>query len=218
MASSILWADAASICPKSSAIPAIVSAMPAGMSGLSRKDTESVSIVCKKAGSARLTVPSVLFSMLLTRESSMALKASSKLNPSPAAPSRDADAVTSILATFAASALSCAPISRVAASASGSSAAAIGSKWFRSISPSSKPNACATEAVVSGLTTVEPSGALRIPSKGLFVERSVPPEAITAPCAPSNTKLPEASVVALASPSLHLPSPSASAKTEASLM
>ena len=68
--------------------------------------------------------------------------------------------------------------------------------------------------VVSGVTTVEPSGALSVPA----VETSVPPVMIRVPWASCRVKVPSALVVAEASPASYVPLPLASANTKAPAM
>ena len=73
-------------------------------------------------------------------------------------------------------------------------------------------------SVVSGVTTVEPSGALSVPVKASPVEMSVPPVMIRVPWGSCSVKLPSALVVAEASPASKTPLPLASANTKAPAM
>ncbi|MGY4330828.1 hypothetical protein ACVWWG_005245 [Bradyrhizobium sp. LB7.2] len=80
------------------------------------------------------------------------------------------------------------------------------------------PTARAVIKVVSGVTTVEPSGAFRVPVKASPVETSMPPVMIRVPWALWSVKLPSALVVAEASLASKIPLPLASANTKAPAM
>ena len=53
--------------------------------------------------------------------------------------------------------------------------------------------------VVKGVTTVDPSGAFSVPSKGFPVDKSVPPETTIVPFAFTSSKFPYSSVIVVAS-------------------
>ncbi|MGY4344896.1 hypothetical protein ACVWXM_001360 [Bradyrhizobium sp. GM7.3] len=80
------------------------------------------------------------------------------------------------------------------------------------------PTASEVMRVVSGVTTVEPSGAFSVPEKASPVETSVPPVMIRVPTGLCSVKLPSALVIAEASPSSNTPLPFLSANTKAPAM
>ena len=77
------------------------------------------------------------------------------------------------------------------------------------------PSTSAAISVVSGVKTVDPSGARSTPSKASLVAASRPPVITREPLAPTRVKAPLVPVVVDTSPASSTPLPLASAKTVA---